>query len=81
MAYHPYDPIGALGGLFAPAFIRNDLTSEEAVAAWNARNRKYPPAPATSTFDDPLSVKDEAADTRDIRDAIAAVYERAGFNV
>lgn len=30
----PYDPVGALGGLFAPAYIHGNPQSEDAVAAW-----------------------------------------------
>jgi hypothetical protein len=38
MATH-YDPTGAMGGLFAPGFIRGYQPSEDAVMAWNAQNR------------------------------------------
>jgi len=40
-----YDPVGAMGGLFAPAFIYGDPEAEQAVAAWLAKNLKTPPAP------------------------------------
>ena len=37
MATQQYDPVGAMGGLFAPAYIHGDPVSEStAVAAWNA---------------------------------------------
>lgn len=39
-----YNPVGALNGLFAPAYIKGDPQSEAAVAAWNAANLKKPPA-------------------------------------
>ena len=34
-----YDPVGAMGGLFAPALIRGYAPSEQAVADWTAQNR------------------------------------------
>jgi len=34
-----YDPVGAMGGLFAPALIRGYAPSEKAVADWTAANR------------------------------------------
>src|SRR5580765_8582399 len=40
-----YDPVGALGGLFAPAWIYGDPISQAAVEAWNAAHLKVPPAP------------------------------------
>lgn len=47
----PYDPTGALGGLFAPAYIAGNAQSEAAVNAWNAANLKTAPAP-----DNPISL-------------------------
>ena len=38
MPNQPYDETGALGGLFAPAFIRGNPESEAAVAQWQAEN-------------------------------------------
>jgi hypothetical protein len=37
--YKDYNPQGAMGGLFAPAYIHGLNASENAVAAWNATNR------------------------------------------
>jgi len=34
-----YNPEGALGGMFAPAYIKGFAPSEQAVAAWTAKNR------------------------------------------
>ena len=34
-----YDPVGAMGGRFAPAYVRGYAPSEAAVAAWQAKNR------------------------------------------
>jgi hypothetical protein len=34
----PYDPTGALGGLFAPAYIHGNPQAEAAVADWTARH-------------------------------------------
>jgi len=33
-----YDTVGALGGMFAPAYIHGNAQSEAAVADWNRRN-------------------------------------------
>lgn len=33
-----YNPVGAMGGLFAPAFIHGDPQSEAATQAWMAKN-------------------------------------------
>jgi hypothetical protein len=38
-----YNPQGAMGGLFAPAFIVGNPQSEQAVSQWNAANLKTPP--------------------------------------
>lgn len=46
----PYDEIGAMGGLFAPAYIHGDPISEAAVARWNAAHRRGAPAPDASTY-------------------------------
>jgi hypothetical protein len=40
---YPYDPVGALGGLFAPAYIHGDQQSEDAVKAWTLAH-PYSPA-------------------------------------
>lgn len=40
-----YNPVGALGGLFAPAFIYGNPESDAAVAAWGKQNLKSPPLP------------------------------------
>ncbi len=45
MATQTYDPIGAMGGLFAPAFIASDPVSQDAVARWNAAHLRLRPAP------------------------------------
>jgi len=37
--FENYDPTGALGGMFAPAFIKGFAPSEKAVAAWQAEYR------------------------------------------
>lgn len=37
--FDTYDPAGAMGGLFAPAYIHGYKPSEDAVAAWQAQNR------------------------------------------
>jgi len=42
--YSPYDDVGALGGLFAPAYIAGDPNSMTAVARWNAAHLKRRPA-------------------------------------
>jgi hypothetical protein len=44
-SHHPYDSVGAMGGLFAPAWLYGDEVSRAAVEAWNAKNLKKPPAP------------------------------------
>jgi hypothetical protein len=41
---YQYDPIGADNGLFAPALIRGDPVSEQAVRDWEAAHLKKPPA-------------------------------------
>jgi len=33
-----YDPIGALNGMFAPAYIHGNQQSQDAVAEWNRKN-------------------------------------------
>ena len=38
--YQDYNPQGAMGGLFAPAYIHGLKASEDAVAAWNAANHQ-----------------------------------------
>lgn len=40
-----YDPVGAMGGLFAPAHIFGDPESQAAIEAWTARQRPPPPPP------------------------------------
>jgi hypothetical protein len=45
----PYDPVGALGGVFAPAYIANDPVSKAAVDAWNAAHMKFPPGQDPNT--------------------------------
>jgi len=37
--FQNYDPVGAMGGLFAPALIRGYAPSEKAVADWTAANQ------------------------------------------
>ena len=44
MAVRPYDPVGAMGGLFAPALIRGNRRIGTGVREWMARNLKRPPA-------------------------------------
>ena len=44
-AQQPYDPVGAMGGLFAPAYIVGNPQSEQAVGAWNTAHLQTPPAP------------------------------------
>ncbi len=39
----PYDPVGAMGGLFAPAYIVGNPESEAAVAQWQATNHPLTP--------------------------------------
>lgn len=39
----PYDPVGALGGTFAPGYTRSDPQSVAAVDVWNAAHLKVPP--------------------------------------
>ena len=51
MAVNPYDSVGALGGLFAPAWLYGDEASKAAVEAWNAKNLKKAPAPFRSNLD------------------------------
>lgn len=34
----PYDPIGAMNGMFAPAYIHGNKESEDAAAKWQAEN-------------------------------------------
>lgn len=46
----PYDPVGALGGVFAPAYIVNDPVSKAAVDAWNAAHMKFPPGADPNTI-------------------------------
>jgi hypothetical protein len=41
--YDDYDPQGALGGLFAPAFIKGFAPSEAAVSKWQAANHALTP--------------------------------------
>ena len=41
--YQNYDPTGAMGGLFAPAFIKGYAPSEKAVADWTAMYRSMTP--------------------------------------
>jgi hypothetical protein len=41
--YDDYDPQGALGGLFAPAFIKGFAPSEKAVSQWQAANHALTP--------------------------------------
>ena len=36
--YMPYDPIGAMNGLFAPAYIHGNKESEDAASKWQAEN-------------------------------------------
>lgn len=38
-----YDPVGAMGGLFAPAHIYGDPIAMAAAEEWNIRNRRYRP--------------------------------------
>jgi hypothetical protein len=59
----PYDDVGALGGLFAPAYIPGDPIAMAAVARWNAAHRRVPPG------NPPLAISPEQ-DTQ--RDAIAS---------
>ena len=77
MALRPYDPVGAMGGLFAPALIRGNRESELAFDEWMARNLKRPPAadtgppapPAPTMEGTPPESAEEAAARQ--RDAIA----------
>jgi len=65
------DRTGALGGLFAPAWIYGDEGQMAAVADWNARNLRRPPAldPWFRRDADPASAQ---------RDAIATWIVRSG---
>jgi hypothetical protein len=40
-----YDPVGAMGGLFAPAFIYGNPQAEAAASAWNTAHLQTPPPP------------------------------------
>jgi hypothetical protein len=42
MQLPPYDPVGALGGLFAPAYIHGNPQSEAAVQAWTTAHPYSP---------------------------------------
>jgi hypothetical protein len=73
MALTPYDDVGAMGGLFAPAFIFGDPVSEAAVARWNAAHLKRKPAPDVNKM--PGSVVNSLSPSSSPdpqRDAIAA---------
>lgn len=39
MADQPYDAVGALGGMFAPAYIAGNQQSQDAVQKWTAENQ------------------------------------------
>jgi hypothetical protein len=54
---YPYDDVGALGGLFAPAYIAGDPVSQAAVAKWTAAHQKSPPPP-DPPFKMPTTSKD-----------------------
>jgi hypothetical protein len=63
MAVSPYDSVGALGGLFAPAWLYGDEVSKAAVEAWNAKNLKKAPDPFTGNFgamSDPANAQRDA---------------------
>lgn len=47
--FENYDPVGAVNGLFAPAYIKGYAPSEQAVAAWNAANRGFTQADLEAT--------------------------------
>jgi hypothetical protein len=47
MIRQPYDSVGALNGLFAPAYIHGDPTSDAAVQAWMVA---HPRSPGVGTF-------------------------------
>ena len=40
---YKYDPIGSLGGLFAPAYLYGNKEAEDAFEAWWQKNKKTPP--------------------------------------
>ena len=67
MATQQYDPVGAMGGLFAPAYIHGDPVSEAAVAAWNAAHLKLRP-----TTDPKFSTDAPKSPVEAQRDAIVA---------
>jgi hypothetical protein len=47
MAQQPYDPVGALNGLFAPAYIHGNAESDQAVQNWMVA---HPKSPGVGTF-------------------------------
>src|SRR4029077_13776457 len=47
--FSTYDPVGALGGQFAPAFIRGYKPSEDAVGAWQALHHSLKPSDIDQT--------------------------------
>lgn len=55
--FQNYDPQGAMGGLFAPAYIKGFAPSEQAVAAWNAAHHGLSRAQIEETRMPPLYQK------------------------
>jgi hypothetical protein len=49
MPEQPYDPVGAMGGLFAPAYIHGNPEAEAAAAKWQAENFAMTPAMVEAT--------------------------------
>jgi hypothetical protein len=49
MMAQPYDPVGAMGGMFAPAYIYGNPESEAAVQKWQAENFAMTPAMVEAT--------------------------------
>jgi len=47
--FESYDPNGSVGGMFAPAYVHGYQPSEDAVAAWNAKNRPLSSAEVEQT--------------------------------
>jgi hypothetical protein len=69
MIRQPYDSVGALNGLFAPAYIHGDPTSDAAVQAWSVAN---PRSPGVGTYTpSPAAAATPVAQPNPQRDAIA----------
>jgi hypothetical protein len=71
MANAAYDPVGALGGLFAPAYIHGNPQSEAAVGQWNAAHLVSPPPPGPLPSAAAAAPAAPAAPAVNSRDAIA----------